>query len=126
MLSNWTKSKKKTQFFLSRINRKYFSRHKKYDQLSDHFKYVRNNGQFIRAESLEVLAPNLEHKKIGLAQNLTFNQSTPRQQKSNIELVKTETVEYGSIYLETVKLKNWKFVRMVACDLCEETFGKQQ
>ena len=28
--------------------------------------------------------------------------------------------------METVKLKNWKFVRIVTRDLCEEIFGKQQ
>ena len=98
----------------------------KQDQLPDHFKYVRNNDQFIHAKSLEVLAPILKHKKIGLVQNLSFNQSSPRQQESNIELVKTETIKYGSSYLETVKLKNWKFVRIVRRELCEEIFGKQQ
>ena len=51
---------------------------------------------------------NFRTQTIGLAQNLIFNQSTPRQQKSNIELVKPETVENGLIYLETVKLKKLK------------------
>ena len=97
--------KKKTTFLI-KINWKYLVIIEKQDQLSDHFKYVRNNDQFIRAESLEVLAPILKHKKIGLVQNLSFNQSSPRQQESNIGLVKNWKL--WNMVQVIWKLWNWK------------------
>ena len=58
--------------------------------VSDHLSIIETAEKFLAREKIRGSGANLTTEKVGLTQNLIFNQSPPNQQSSNIELLETE------------------------------------